>query len=143
MKRIFDVLMRCVALLLVCALLAPPPAFAAPKKTNPETIHDKIVKRGIGNWVCVEMNDGVLLTGRVSQIDLQQFGLQVDSYGNVRMVPYADVVRLRNMTLSGKGMAWVIVAGVGGTVAFALIAHHEFEKNKPTLPTTPTPTPWP
>ena len=119
-------------------------AYGAPKKINPETIHDKIVKRGIGNWVCVEMNDGVLLTGRVANIDLQAFGLQVDNYGNVRMVPYADVVRLRNMTLSGKGMAWLIGGSVAATVAIALVAHHQFEQNKATLPTTPNPpTPWP
>ncbi|HKD75362.1 MAG TPA: hypothetical protein VKB76_07700, partial [Ktedonobacterales bacterium] len=98
MRRMLDVLMRCVALVLVFALMGPAAVNAAPNKTNPETIHDKIVKRGVGNWVCVEMSDGVALSGRVTQIDLQGFGLQVDRYGSVTMVRYADVVRLRNLS---------------------------------------------
>lgn len=143
MKRWLQVLLKCVALLLITALAAPSVAFARPKAQNPETIHRKIVERGIGNWVCIEESNGVLLVGRITTIEEQAFGMQLENYPDITMIRYADVVRLRNLTASGKVMGIWIGASVAVFVAGALIMHHEFEKNKPTLPPNPTVPTWP
>jgi hypothetical protein len=143
MKRLLDTLLKTVALVLISALAAPSVAFARPKPTNPETIHRKIVERGIGNWVCVEEANGLLLVGRVTTVDEQAFGMQLENYPDITMIRYADVVRLRNLSSSGKTMGIWIAVSAGVFVAVALVMHHEFEKNKPTLPTNPTVPRWP
>jgi hypothetical protein len=143
MKRLLDTLVKTIALVLISALSTPSIAVARPKPQNPETIHRKIVQRGIGNWVCVEEANGILLTGRVTTIEEQAFGMQLENYPDITMIPYADVVRLRSLSSSGKTMGIWIGASVGAFVAIALIMHHEFEKNKPTLPQNPTVPAWP
>jgi len=143
MRRLFKKSLKTVALTLICALCAPSIAFARPKQQNPETIHRKIVQRGIGNWVCVEEANGILLTGRVTTIEEQAFGMQLENYPDITMIRYADVVRLRSLSSSGKAMGLWIGASVGSFVVVALVMHHEFEKNKPTLPQNPTVPAWP
>jgi hypothetical protein len=138
MKRCMHSLARGVAIALVCALLAPCAAIAKP--VNPETIHRKIVQRGIGNWLCVEDDKGLLLIGRITNIDEQSFGMQLDNYPDITTIPYVDVVKLHNYGFTNKGFLIWTAAGVGGVVAFALIAHHEmnnFKNNEPTLPPMP------
>jgi hypothetical protein len=137
MRRSFRMSLKTVALALIALLAAPPAAFARPKPQNPETTHRKIVQRGIGNWVCVEEANGILLTGRVATIEEQAFGIQLENYPDITMIRYADVVRLRSLSSSGKTMGIWIGASIGAFVAIALIMHHEFEKNKPTLPPNP------
>jgi len=143
MRRLVQTFLKIVALTLICALSAPSVAFARPKPQNPETIHRKIVQRGIGNWVCVEEANGILLTGRVTTIEEQAFGMQLENYPDITMIRYTDVVRLRNLSSSGKAAAIWTAASVGAFVVIALVMHHEFEKNKPTLPTNPTMPAWP
>ena len=41
-------LSRCTGMLLVCALLAPSMANAAPKPLAPETVHSRLLKAGLG-----------------------------------------------------------------------------------------------
>jgi hypothetical protein len=138
MKHCMRALAKGIAVALVCSLLGSSAAYAKP--VNPETIHRKIVQRGIGNWVCVEQSNGVLLVGRITNIDEQTFGMQLDNYPDITTIAYTDVVKLRSAGLSGKGMAIWIAAGAGSVVAVALIAHHEmndFKNNEPTLPPMP------
>ncbi len=138
MKRCMRALSKGIAIALVCSLLGSSAAYATP--VNPETIHRKIVERGVGNWVCVEQANGILLIGRVTNIDEQSFGMQLESYPEITTIHYADVVKLRNAGISGKSAALFAVAGIGGVVAIALIAHHEmnnFKNNEPTLPPMP------
>jgi len=138
MKRCMHALAKGIAVALVCSLLGSSAAYAKP--VNPETIHRKIVQRGIGSWVCVEESNGVLLIGRITSIDEQSFGMQLDNYPEITTIPYTDVVKLRNAGISSKSMAIWAAAGVGSVVAFALIAHHEmnnFKNNEPTLPPMP------
>ena len=91
----------------------------------------------------MEQANGILLTGRVTTIEEQAFGMQLENYPDITMIRYADVVRLRNLSSSGKAMGIWIGVSAGAFVAIALIMHHEFEKNKPTMPTNPTVPTWP
>lgn len=143
MRRRLNVLLKSIAVVLVCAMMAPPESLAAPRKSNPEAIHAKVVKRGIGNWVCIEEANGILLTGRIATIEEQAFGMQLENYPEITMIRYTDVVRLRSLGGSGKTMGIWIGVSTAAFVAVALIMHHEFEKNKPTLPTVPTPPVFP
>jgi hypothetical protein len=123
------------AVILVSALLAPSMAYAKP--LTAETVHARIVKRGIGNWACVQLQTGVAFTGRIVRIDDQSFGMQLHNDPAITPVLYSDVVDLR--TGLSRGAFWAIAgAGIGGMVAMGLIAHHEFEANKPQFPNVPS-----
>jgi hypothetical protein len=138
MTRPFDVLLKSIAVVLIFALATPSIAFASPKPRSPQEIHAKILKRGVGAWVCVEEANGLLLAGRVANIDVVSFGMQLENYPEVTTVNYADVVRLRNLGLSAKGAVILIGVTVGAAIATGLIMHHEYEQNKATFPTNPT-----
>jgi hypothetical protein len=126
---------RCVAMLLVCALLTPSAAFASPKPLTPERVHARILKRGLGNWVGVEVVSGAAFVGRIVNIDDDSFGLQLYNDPQITQVPYSDVVDLH--TGLSNGAFWgILAAGVGGMVALGLIAHHEMSQ-MPKLPTLP------
>lgn len=129
-------LWKCVSALSVCVLLVPSVAQASPKILDAETVHSKIVKRGIGNWACVEEKSGLALCGRITSIDDNSFGLQLHNYPEVTEVMYGEVIRL-HLGLSGAGIALLIGGTVGIGVIAGVVMHHEFEANKPTLPTTP------
>ena len=140
MKLLHDISLRRVAAVLICTLLMPSLVFAAPKPVNPETIHYKIVKKGVGAWVCVEQANGVLLVGRITTVQEQEFGMQLENYPEVTMIKYADVVRLRNIGLSGKGVAILVGVTAGAAVLTGVLMHNAYENSKPKLPTLP-PTP--
>jgi hypothetical protein len=141
MKSRIDIALRSMALALICLLAAPSVSWAAPKRPNPEAIHVKIVKRGIGNWACVEEANGIVLLGRITTIDEQAFGMQLENYPEITMINYSDVVRVRNLGLSGKGAAILAGVTVGAAVITGLVMYHAYESNKPKLPTNPgTPT---
>ena len=131
-------LMRATAVALIGVLTSA--ANAAPKNVNPETIHRKIVERGAGRWICVDMRNGTAVVGRIASISELSFGMQLDNYPDATTIFYADVRRVRSVGVGGKGMAIMIGAGVAGTVAVALIAQHEmnsFKNSQPTLPRLP------
>jgi hypothetical protein len=121
--------------LLSCVLLLPSMANAAPKPLTPEKVHTRIVKRGLGNWVGVELQNGVAFSGRIIRIDEQSFELQLYNDPEITPVLNSDVVDL-NTGLSRKG-GWIIAGvAVAGFVAMGLIAHHEFA-SMPKVPTMP------
>jgi hypothetical protein len=137
MNTIKNLLWKCVSIVSACALLMPAPAIAKP--LSADQARGKIVKRGVGAWVCVEERSGILLIGRVTSIDADGFGLQLQNYPDITPISYTDVTRLR-FGLSGKGVGIIVGAGVAVAVISALVMHHEFEENKPQLPTaSPTP----
>ena len=130
---------RGLAVALIAAML-PVAASASPKTVNPETIHRKIVERGAGRWVCVDMKNGTAVLGRIAAIHEQSFDMQLENYPEATTIAYADVEHVRNVGLSGKGTAIMIGAGVAGAVALAIVAQHEMnniKNNQPTLPTMP------
>jgi hypothetical protein len=126
-----------IAMLLVCALIAASAPIAEAKPLTPEKVHEKLIKRGLGNWVGVELQNGTAFTGRIVSIDDQSFSLQLHNDPQVTAVFYNDVVCLQ--TGISHGAFWAITAGgMGAAVAFALIARHEFVENEPKLPSQPT-----
>jgi hypothetical protein len=118
----------------------PTSALASPKPLTPTQVHARILKRGIGNWVGVEVMSGAAFGGRIVSIDDQSFGLQLYDDPAITPVFYHDVVSL-HMGLTQRGFWTITAVGAAGAVVFALVAHHEFESFKnsePVLPTQPT-----
>jgi hypothetical protein len=123
------------AMLLVCALLAASTPMASARQLTPDKIHARVVKQGMGNLVGVELANGTAFWGRIVSIDDQSFGLQLHNDPAITPVSYGDVVRLH--TGISHGAFWAVtLAGLGGVVALALVAHHEMAK-MPTQPTEP------
>lgn len=127
-------LKRSIASLLICLAIMPAIGYAAPKAKNPATIQDKIVKLGVGRWVCVDETNGLTLVGRITGIGDQSFGMQLHNYPEITDVRYADVVRVRNVGVTGKGALIMIGSFVGAGVAGGLILHHEYEVHKNDVP---------
>ena len=68
---------RGMAMLLMCALVAASAPFAEAKPLTQEKVHERILKRGIGNWVGVELQNGTAFAGRIVSADDESFGLQL------------------------------------------------------------------
>jgi hypothetical protein len=134
MNSLMRKLWKCAGIVSIFALLTPSLAIA--KTLDPDTVRAKIAKRGIGNWICVEERNGVALVGRITSVDEQSFGLQLHNYPEITPVMYSDVIRIRT-GLSGAGIAIIIGSTVAAAVITGVVMHHEFEANKPQLPTTP------
>src|SRR5580698_1357779 len=127
-------LKRWTGMLLVCVFLAPAVANARPKPLDPVTVHARIAKRGVGNWICVDEANGIALVGRIVSVGDQSVGLQLQNYPEVTPVLYTDIVGLR-MGLS-RGAMWTIVGvGLGLSAMVAAIGIHEINQNK--LPQNP------
>jgi len=133
-------LRKCAGMVSICAMLMPSVALAKP--LTADQAREKIVKRGVGTWVCVEERNGLLLIGRITSIDQDQFGMQLENYPDITPVNYSDVTRLR-FQLSGRGIAVLVGVPMAAGVIGALILHHEFEANKPQFPPTPITPPFP
>ena len=98
-------------------------------------MHQRILKQGMGNWVGVELLNGTAFAGRIVSVDEQSFGLQLHNDPEITTVRYSDVVNLH--TGISHGAFWgILAAGIGGSIALALIAHHEMV-NMPKLPAEP------
>jgi len=129
---------RCVSMLLVCALLAVSAPVAQAKPLTPLEVHARILKRGIGNWVGVELQNGTAFAGRIVSADDQSFGLQLHNDPAITPVQYGDVVRLH--TGVSNGAFWTILAiGVGGVAVMTAVGIHELHTHDqmPTLPNQP------
>jgi hypothetical protein len=122
-------------MLLASALVAASAPVASARAITPDKIHARVVKQGMGNLVGVELQNGTAFWGRIVSIDEQSFGLQLHNDPAITPVLYSDVLRLH--TGISHGAFWgIAIAGVGGMVAIALVAHHEMAK-MPTLPAEP------
>lgn len=129
-------LRRQLSMVLILCLLAPSMAFAKTKPLTPELAHERILKRGVGNWVWVQTDSGVVLVGRIVSIDGGSFGLQLHNDPEITPVLYSEVTDLR--TGPSRAAFWGILgAGVGGMIILAVVAHHEMSNMK--MPTQPTP----
>jgi hypothetical protein len=86
---------RCIALFLVCALLSPSLASAAPVPLTAEQAHARIQHIGVGNLVGVQLRTGVAYAGKITSIDAQSFGLE--RYGEEQATPvaYSDIAFLQ------------------------------------------------
>jgi len=139
MKGITGTLSRGTALLLVCLLVGMTPARAWAKQLTPQVVHARILKRGVGNWVGVELLNGTAFVGRIVSVDDDSFGMQLHNDPAITTLHYADVLNLH--TGISNGAFWgLTVAGIGGVAAFAAIGIHMVHENEhplPTLPATP------
>jgi hypothetical protein len=127
---------RGVSLVVVLTLLIPNFAFAAPKPLTENQVHSRLLKRGLGNWVGVEMQDGTAFVGRIVSIDDQTFGLQLHNDPQVTAIFYSQVSCLQTGPPRGL-IVGIAVAGIGGVVAMAAVGFHEVNEHDK-LPTAAT-----
>jgi hypothetical protein len=132
--------LRVTSLALAGALLWPAMASAKSKPLDPVTVHDRIAKRGVGSWICVEEANGIALVGRVVAINDDSVGLQLQNYPDITPVLYTDIVGLR-MGLSKKGFFTLLGVGLGASAAIAAVGFHEMNEMRAQQPTLPTQTP--
>jgi hypothetical protein len=123
-------------MLLVGGMLTLSAPIADAKPLTADTVHARILKRGMGNWVDVELQNGTAFVGRIVSVDEQSFGLQLHNDPAITPVKYSEVVDLHTGISHGAFFA-ITAVGVGGMIVMALIAHHELSK-QPTFPTFPT-----
>ncbi len=106
---------------------------------TPDSVHQRLLKRGLGNWVGVELQNGVAFSGRVISIDEDSFGIQLYGDSEVTPVAYDNVVYLQQGP-SMKAFLILTAAGFGGVSAAAIIGFHDIHKREaqqPTLTTQP------
>ena len=136
MKGITRKLTRGIALLLICLLAGMSPALAWAKQLTPQVVHARVLKRGVGNWVGVELLNGTAFVGRIVSVDDDSFGMQLDNDPGITQVHYADVLNLH--TGISNGAFWgITIAGIGGVAAMAAIGFHMVHEHEQTLPTQP------
>ena len=138
MPRLTLVLHRAMTALLICSLSTSAVSYAQPKPLDPGTVHVKIMKRGVNNWVALQENNGVQLFGRIIAIDDHSFTLQLHNDPQTTEILYSDVVYLQTgMTAGQKVFLFGGLAATAGLAAYGFVHIHNLE-NKP-LPTPPTP----
>ncbi|MGA9669255.1 MAG: hypothetical protein WBQ94_08605, partial [Terracidiphilus sp.] len=120
MSSITRTFSRTMAMLLACALIAASAPVAEAKPLTPETVHARILKRGLGNWVGVDLQNGTEVVGRITNVDDQSFGLQLHNDPEVTTIFYGDVVGL--YTGISRGGFWAITAaGIGGMIVVTVV----------------------
>ncbi|MGP8253292.1 MAG: hypothetical protein ACLQHF_14775 [Terracidiphilus sp.] len=113
-------------------------AYLSRKPVTPETVQARLLKRGLGRWVGVQLLNGVAFCGTIVSIDDSSFALQLWGDPEITPVAYKDVVYLQT-GLTGGQKAFLIIlpvafagASIGGIIAF-----HNNEPKMPTMPTLP------
>ncbi|MGD0731585.1 MAG: hypothetical protein ABR956_09980 [Terracidiphilus sp.] len=113
-------------------------AYLQRRPVTPETVHARLIKRGLGRWVGVQLLNGVAFCGTIVSIDDNSFGLQLWGDPQVTPVAYNDVVYLQTGLTDGQ-KAFVIIlpiafagAAIGGAIAF-----HNSEPKLPPMPAQP------
>ena len=131
--------MRAVAALVIAALLTPSLANASPKPLDAGTVHVRVLKRGVGNFIALQQQDGIQLFGRILAIGDHSFTLQLHNDPQTTEVFYADVAYLRT-GFSGAQKA-VLFGGLAATAGFGIwgFVHIHNLQNKPLQPPPPIP----
>ena len=127
-----------VASLLIAVLLLPPAAYAKSKPLDAATVHARIVKRGLDNWVGVEQANGVALFGRIIAINPDTFTLQLPNDPEPVSVAYANVIDLR--TGFSRGQKIFAICAIAGTAALGIwgfVHVHDLQQQKLPTPTAP------
>ena len=113
-------------------------AYLQRRPVTPEDVHARLIKRGLGKWVGVQLLNGVAFCGAIMSIDEDTFGLQLWGDPQVTPVAYKDVVYLQTGLTDGQ-KAFVILlpiafagAAIGGAIAF-----HNSEPKLPAQPAQP------
>jgi len=135
-KGITRTFSRGIALLLIVLVAGMTPTAAWAKQLTPQVVHARILKRGVGNWVGIELLNGTAFVGRIVRVDDDSFGMQLHNDPGVTTVHYADVLNLH--TGISNGAFWAItIAGIGGVAAFAAVGIHMVHENEQPLPAQP------
>jgi len=122
-------------MVLICALLAPSAAFARQKPLTPEVVHARLLKRGVGNWVGVQVLSGAAFAGRVVSIDETSFGLQLHNDPTITPVLYTDVTYLQAGLTNGQKTLIIALPAAVLTAGIATIL--SMRRNQPALPAIP------
>jgi hypothetical protein len=127
-----------IAALSITAVLTPTLANASPKPLDPGTVHVRVLKRGIGNFIALQQQDGIQLFGRILAIGDQSFTLQLHNDPQTTEVFYTDVAYFR--TGFSGGQKALLFGGLAATAGFGIwgFVHIHNLENKPLQP-PPTP----
>ncbi|MGA2886443.1 MAG: hypothetical protein ABSE51_00205 [Terracidiphilus sp.] len=113
-------------------------AYLARRPVTSEVVHARLLKRGLGNWVAVQLLNGVVFWGTIVSVDENSFGLQLYGDPEVTPVAYSDVVYLQTGLTGGqKALIFILPAAVAGAGIGTIIAMHNNEPKMPTLPAQP------
>ncbi len=123
-----------VSLFVGLTLLTPGMAYAKPKPLDPGTVHVKVLKRGVGNFIALEEGNRIQLFGRILAIGDRSFTLQLHNDPETTEVLYSDVEYLRTGLTGGeKAFLFGGLAAVAGGAAYGFVRIHNLE-NKPLEP---------
>ena len=126
-----------IASLLILLFVVPPGAWAKSKPLDAATVHARILKRGIGNPVGVEMNSGIELVGRIIAINPDSFTLQLFNDPQPVTVMYANVIDLRTGPSHGFWIATGVgIAAVTGLAIWGFVHVHNLQQQNQ-LPNMP------
>lgn len=125
---------RIAAQLLVGAILTQSIALASAKPLTPQTVKEKVEKRGVGKGLKITELDGTRLTGRIHNIGPDSFTLDVKGTPQPSEIAYAKISEAHNTGLStGAKVAIIVTAGVAITVVVAVIVFERNFKIGPTI----------
>lgn len=113
-------------------------AYLARNPISPEAVHARLLKRRLGNWVGVQLVNGVVFCGSIVSIDSDSFGLQLYGDPEVTPVAYRDVAYLQT-GLSGGEKAFIIILPIAfsGAVIGGAVAFHNSMPKLPAIPAQP------
>ena len=136
MARLPGTSRKVLSLILAATILTPTLASASPKPLDPGTVHVRLLKRGVGNWIILQESNGVQLAGRIITINEHSFTLQLHNDPQTTEILYTDVVYLRTgIGTSGKVLLGVGLATVVGSATYGFIHVHNLA-NQPLKPPT-------
>lgn len=114
-------------------------AYLQRKPMTPEVVHARLLKRGLGNWVGVQLTNGVVFCGSIVSVDDNSFGLQLYGDPGVTPVAYNDVVYLQTGLTGGQKAALIVLpAAIAGAGIGTIVAMRNNEPKIPPIPAAPT-----
>lgn len=106
---------------------------------TPDVVHARLLKRGLGNWVGLQLANGVVFCGSIISIDENSFGLQLYGDSGVTPVAYSDVVYLRTGLTGGeKALIIALPVAIAGSGIGTIIYMRDNAPKIPSIPITPT-----
>ena len=130
-------LYRLTASLVISAILTPTITLANPKPLDPGTVHVKILKRRVGNFIAIQEVNGVQIWGRILDIGDHSVILQLHNDPQTTEVFYTDIAYLRTgFTTGQKIFMFAGIGAVAGSAIYGFVHIHNLE-NKPLTPPTP------
>lgn len=111
-------LIRCIAVLLIPALLINTPGFAAQAPLDPATAKARLESRGLGHGVKVILTDRSEVSGTLVRIDEESCQIHPRKAAEPLTVEYAQITSVQKGPMS-KGKKIAIGVGVAAAALFA------------------------